>query len=111
MTEQAVWQTWGPSPASRSRVVWLAAEAAVPLIATNDVIYHTPVRRPLQDVLTAIREHVTVMAAGRLLETADAARQRAGERAPLVAEQFAFEERFGNRGAVHFDKRTRRPRA
>ncbi|GGC83552.1 error-prone DNA polymerase [Chelatococcus reniformis] len=46
----------------------LAADTAVPLIATNDVIYHSPERRPLQDVLTAIREHVTVMAAGRLLE-------------------------------------------
>ncbi len=29
------------------------------LIAVNDVLYHTPQRRPLQDVVTCIREHVT----------------------------------------------------
>jgi hypothetical protein len=31
------------------------------------VLYHRPERRPLQDVLTCIREHVTVDAAGRRL--------------------------------------------
>ncbi len=34
----------------------------------NDVLYHAPERRPLQDVMTCIREHVTIEAAGRLLE-------------------------------------------
>jgi error-prone DNA polymerase len=46
----------------------VADEAGVPLIATNDVLYHTPERRELQDVVTCIREHVTLDAAGRLLE-------------------------------------------
>jgi error-prone DNA polymerase len=45
----------------------LAHAARVPLIAVNDVLYHAPQRRPLQDVLTAIREHVTLSAAGRQL--------------------------------------------
>ena len=40
----------------------------VPLIAVNDVLYHAPERRPLQDVVTCIREHVTIDTAGRLLE-------------------------------------------
>ena len=34
----------------------------------NDVLYHAPERRPLQDVMTCIREHVTIDNAGRLLE-------------------------------------------
>lgn len=42
----------------------LARGLAVPLVATNDVHAHTPARRPLQDVLTCIREHCTVHAAG-----------------------------------------------
>jgi len=45
----------------------LSDDTGVPLVATNDVHYHTPERRPLQDVLTAIREHTTVQQAGYLL--------------------------------------------
>lgn len=50
------------------RIARFAAEANVPLIATNDVLYHHPDRRALQDVLTATRHYTTVFAAGRLLE-------------------------------------------
>ncbi|MHC1549095.1 error-prone DNA polymerase [Phyllobacterium sp. K27] len=46
----------------------IATEANLPLLAVNDVLYHTPARRPLQDVLTCIREHVTIETAGRKLE-------------------------------------------
>lgn len=46
----------------------LAAEARVPLLATNEVLYHDPGRRPLQDVLTCIREKTTIEAVGRKLE-------------------------------------------
>ncbi|PYE89322.1 error-prone DNA polymerase [Phyllobacterium leguminum] len=46
----------------------LARDAGLPLLAVNDVLYHAPERRPLQDVLTCIREHVTIDAAGRKLE-------------------------------------------
>ncbi len=45
----------------------IAQAAGVPLIAVNDVLYHTPKRRRLQDVLTCIREHMTIDAAGRKL--------------------------------------------
>ncbi len=46
----------------------LARKAHVPLIAINDVLYHAPERRALQDVVTCIREHVTLDTAGKLLE-------------------------------------------
>jgi error-prone DNA polymerase len=44
-----------------------AQAAGVPLIAVNDVLYHHPDRRELQDVLTCIREHLTIDTAGRRL--------------------------------------------
>src|SRR5215831_1068736 len=46
----------------------LAVKAKVPLLATNEVLYHHPARRPLQDVLTCIREKTTIEAVGRKLE-------------------------------------------
>ena len=39
-----------------------------PLVATNEVLYHTPARRPLQDVLTAIRHGVPMASCGRRLK-------------------------------------------
>lgn len=42
----------------------LAAEAGVPTLATNDVHYHIPQRRPLQDVLTCIRAGCRIDEAG-----------------------------------------------
>jgi error-prone DNA polymerase len=39
----------------------------VPMVATNDVHYHEPVRRELQDVLTCVREKCTIEKAGFLL--------------------------------------------
>ena len=44
-----------------------ARKAGVPLIAVNDVLYHAPERRELQDVLTCVRNRVKVDTAGRLL--------------------------------------------
>ena len=46
----------------------IAAETGLPLLATGDVLYHAPERRPLQDVLTCIREHCTISEAGFHLE-------------------------------------------
>ena len=51
-----------------ARLQRLAATARVPLLATNDVLYHHPVRRPLQDVLTCIRDKTTIMRVGKRLE-------------------------------------------
>ncbi|MER8791942.1 error-prone DNA polymerase [Mesorhizobium sp. M0983] len=42
----------------------MAELAGIPLMATNDVLYHTSERRPLQDVLTAIRLNVPVAEVG-----------------------------------------------
>jgi error-prone DNA polymerase len=44
-----------------------ARKAGVPLIAVNDVLYHAPERRELQDVLTCVRNRVKIDTAGRLL--------------------------------------------
>jgi error-prone DNA polymerase len=46
----------------------IASTARVPLLATNEVLYHDPARRPLQDVLTCIREKTTIMSVGTRLE-------------------------------------------
>src|SRR6202011_4011485 len=46
----------------------IAAAAGVPLLATNDVLYHVCERRVLQDVVSCIREKTTIETAGRLLE-------------------------------------------
>lgn len=42
----------------------MAEASGIPLMATNDVLYHTSERRRLQDVLTAIRLNVPVAEAG-----------------------------------------------
>jgi error-prone DNA polymerase len=44
--------------------LFLLAELNIPLVATNDVHYHHPNRRELQDVLTCIREKCTISEAG-----------------------------------------------
>ena len=46
----------------------IAHDTDVPLLATNDVLYHCPDRRELHDVVTCIREHVTLDNAGKLLQ-------------------------------------------
>jgi error-prone DNA polymerase len=46
----------------------VARDAGVPLLASNDVLYHCAKRRELHDVITCIREHVTLNEAGYLLE-------------------------------------------
>jgi error-prone DNA polymerase len=45
----------------------MAREHGLALLATNDVHYHEAARRPLQDVMTAIRHKITVARAGHLL--------------------------------------------
>ena len=42
-------------------------KTGIPLVATNDVYYHSPERRELQDVLTCVREKCTIQNAGYLL--------------------------------------------
>ncbi len=46
----------------------LAAQYRVPTVVTNDVLYHAPARRLLQDIVTCIRHNVTIDDAGFLRE-------------------------------------------
>jgi error-prone DNA polymerase len=51
-----------------NRLIEIARDVRLPLIAINDVLYHVPEWRALQDVVTCIREHLTLETAGRRLE-------------------------------------------
>ena len=46
----------------------LSSSVQVPLIAINDVLYDTPKQRPIQDMLTCIREGLRIESAGRRLQ-------------------------------------------
>jgi len=58
----------GDDRARINRLDGLAQKHGMSIFATNDVLYHVPDRRPLQDVMVAIRESVIVSKAGFLLE-------------------------------------------
>ncbi|MBR1151269.1 error-prone DNA polymerase [Bradyrhizobium sp. JYMT SZCCT0428] len=51
-----------------ARLHLVSLTSKVPLLATNEVLYHDAARRPLQDVLTCIREKTTIEAVGKRLE-------------------------------------------
>ena len=51
-----------------ARVRERARRFGFPLVAANEVLYHTPARRRLQDVLTAIRHGIPVASCGRKLK-------------------------------------------
>ena len=56
---------YGPDDALRlAQLAELSHQFDVPLLATNDVYYHDPGRRMLQDVLTCVRHGCTIGAAG-----------------------------------------------
>jgi error-prone DNA polymerase len=54
--------------AANQRVIELARQWRLPVIATNGVRFTHPRKRPLMDVLTCARHKTNVMEAGRLLE-------------------------------------------
>jgi error-prone DNA polymerase len=58
----------GDDKARIAALTQLAAQAGTPLVATGAVLYHTPYRKPLQDVLTCIREKCMITEAGFCLE-------------------------------------------
>ncbi|WP_338646014.1 error-prone DNA polymerase [Novosphingobium olei] len=58
----------GDDMARIERLDALARAHGLALLATNDVLYHAPECRPLQDVMTAIRHKTTVDRAGYLLK-------------------------------------------
>ncbi|MES2146868.1 MAG: PHP domain-containing protein, partial [Pseudomonadota bacterium] len=57
----------GDDVARIERLDRIARSQSCSILATNDVHYHAPERRPLQDVMTCIREKVTLASAGYLL--------------------------------------------
>src|SRR5436190_448103 len=63
----ACWLYRGNDAARVERLDRLARAHGCAILATNDVHYHLPDRRPLQDVVTCIREKVTITTAGYLL--------------------------------------------
>ena len=48
-----------------------ATRYGIPLVAATEVLYHTPARRPLQDVATCVRHGVTLSGAGTLTKPND----------------------------------------
>jgi len=84
-----------------ARLKRTADQAGVPLLATNEVLYHHPSRRPLQDVLTCIREKTTIEAIGKRLEAnAERHLKPAAEMARLfrdMPEAIAETKRFADR--------------
>ena len=58
----------GGDHARINRLDTIAREHGLHLLATNDVLYHSPKQRPLQDVMVCIRNGTTVPKAGFLLE-------------------------------------------
>lgn len=77
----------GDDRARINRLDRIAREAGLSILATNDVLYHAPDRRPLQDVMTCIREKTTIDKAGFLLEAnAERHLKSPGEMIRLFAE-------------------------
>ena len=67
-----------------ARLAALGEAIGLLLVATNNVLYHRPERRPLQDVLTCIREGCTITEAGyRLAANAERHLKPAQEMARL----------------------------
>jgi error-prone DNA polymerase len=58
----------GDDMARITRLDAIARAHGLGILATNDVLYHLPKRRPLQDIMTCIRHGVTIKNAGFLLE-------------------------------------------
>ncbi|HYX45332.1 MAG TPA: error-prone DNA polymerase [Sphingomicrobium sp.] len=61
------WLYRGNDNARIERLDRIAKRHGCTILATNDVHYHVPDRRPLQDVVTCIREKTTIANAGYLL--------------------------------------------
>ncbi|HEV2281588.1 MAG TPA: error-prone DNA polymerase [bacterium] len=64
-----------------------AARYSLPVVAAHEVLYHTPSRRPLQDVLTCIRHGIDLPSAGtRIKPNAEHALKDAGAFGALFAD-------------------------
>jgi error-prone DNA polymerase len=86
---------YGPDDRGRlASLASLAEHRGVPLVATNDVHYHVPQRRPLQHVLTCLRHGCTIRQGGfALLPNAERHLKTPEEMARLFARHPAALER------------------
>ncbi len=95
----------GDDRARLNRLATLAAQTGAPMVATNAVLYHHPERRPLQDVLTCIREKTTIDEAGfRLQANAERHLKPAAEMARLFrGHEAALDRTVEIAGQIGFD--------
>ncbi|GAA4790783.1 error-prone DNA polymerase [Olivibacter ginsenosidimutans] len=63
----ASWLYRGDDAKRLFRLAELEEQLGIPLVATNDVHYHSPERQQLQDIVTCVREKKTIYNAGYLL--------------------------------------------
>ncbi|MFL5182111.1 MAG: error-prone DNA polymerase [Microvirga sp.] len=64
----AVHRYGSDEPRRLGRLAEFGERLGVPLVAVSDALYHAPERRPLQDIVTCIREKCTIREAGLRLE-------------------------------------------
>ncbi|MFL5322908.1 MAG: error-prone DNA polymerase, partial [Microvirga sp.] len=64
----AVHRYGSDEPRRLGRLAEFGERLGVPLVAVGDALYHAPERRPLQDIVTCIREKCTIREAGLRLE-------------------------------------------
>ena len=98
----------GDDRARLNRVDTLARRNGAAMLASNDVLYHEPDRRMVADVVTCIREHLTLDQAGFCLSSnAERHLKPAGEMARLFAEHpgaIAETQRFIQRIGFSLDQ-------
>ena len=91
----------GRDRARLNRINDIGRRCGAPMLASNDVLYHDPDRAVVQDVVTCIREHLTLETAGRQLQAnAERHLKAADEMARLFAEHIqaiAETQRFSAR--------------
>jgi error-prone DNA polymerase len=97
----------GDDRARLNRLAAMAERTGAPMVATNAVLYHHPERRPLQDVLTCIREKTTIDEAGyRLQANAERHLKPAAEMARLFrGHEAALARTVEIAGQITFDLR------
>ena len=92
---------------STGSTIWPSGTGA-PLLATNDVLYHEPDRRMVQDVVTCIREHLTLeerrLAARRQCRAPYQDARRDGAAVPRTSRCHCRNQRFADRIGFSLDQ-------